>query len=264
VARKLLTGCLVAAGLLVAVTVLSAVVGTVAGLLVMAFSAVGGGAVGPSEKARILAEGISAAINCTAFALLVLLPIGIAGTVWWWRRRQRRAAGAASPPSASPVPYEAPVISEEASRRYEALGFDGLTEPERVWIAVEELQMDVNNGGFDQYYFNSSGDTAWFASAALRTIGADRTATIVERANAVFGPDGPPRDREQRQEALERLRGADDDVLFKSLDDEFFKYPEDLDELLRTYLRREGFARRVLAGPDTSTAPSRSEPPGDG
>ncbi len=59
----------------------------------------------------------------------------------------------------------------------------------------------------------------------------------------MFGPDGPPRDREQRQEALERLRGTDDDVLFKSLDDEFFKYPEDLDELLRTYLRREGLLR---------------------
>jgi len=245
VARKLLTGCLAATGLLVAVTVLSVIFGTVAGLW-HGLGAVGGEAIDPSQKARVLAEGISAAINCTAFAFLVLLPVAAAVAVWWWwlRMRQRRVAGSVSPPSADAAHLEAPpIVSEEASRRYEALGFDGLTEAERVWIAVEDLQTDVNNGGFDQYFLNSSGDTAWFAPAALRTIGAPSMATIVERANAAFGPDGPPRDREQRQEALERLRGADDDVLFKSLDDDFFKYPDDLDELLRTYLRREGLLK---------------------
>ena len=51
--------------------------GTVAGL-VMAFGATGGEAVDPSQKARILAQGISAAINCTAAALLVWLPSAIA------------------------------------------------------------------------------------------------------------------------------------------------------------------------------------------
>ncbi|MBN2194921.1 MAG: DMP19 family protein [Polyangiaceae bacterium] len=184
-------------------------------------------------------------MNCTAFAFVVLLPIGIVMAVWWWRRRWQwqPTAAASSPPSANPKPCEAPILSDEVSRRYEVLGFDGLTEAERVWVAVEELQMDVNNGGFDQYYFNSSGDTAWFAPTALRTIGADKTASIVEKANAMFGPEGPPKDREQSQEALERLRGDDDAVLFAALDDEFFKYPDDVEELLRSYLRREGLLK---------------------
>jgi biopolymer transport protein ExbB len=46
---------------------------TVVGL-VQAFGAVGGESVDPSQKARLLAEGISEAMNCTAFGLLVWLP----------------------------------------------------------------------------------------------------------------------------------------------------------------------------------------------
>src|SRR4029079_17159895 len=43
--------------------------GTIVGLI-KAFGAVGGESVDPSQKARILAEGISEAMNCTAFGLI--------------------------------------------------------------------------------------------------------------------------------------------------------------------------------------------------
>jgi biopolymer transport protein ExbB/TolQ len=43
--------------------------GTIIGLI-KAFGAVGGESVDPSQKARILAEGISEAMNCTAFGLM--------------------------------------------------------------------------------------------------------------------------------------------------------------------------------------------------
>ena len=48
---------------------LSGLFGTITGLI-KAFGAVGGESVDPSQKARILAEGISEAMNCTAFGLL--------------------------------------------------------------------------------------------------------------------------------------------------------------------------------------------------
>ncbi len=48
---------------------LSGLFGTIVGLI-KAFGAVGGESVDPSQKARILAEGISEAMNCTAFGLL--------------------------------------------------------------------------------------------------------------------------------------------------------------------------------------------------
>ena len=46
--------------------------GTIIGLI-KAFGAVGGEAIDPSQKARILAEGISEAMNCTAFGLIVAI-----------------------------------------------------------------------------------------------------------------------------------------------------------------------------------------------
>jgi biopolymer transport protein ExbB/TolQ len=53
--------------------------GTIVGLI-RAFGAVGGEAVDPSQKARILAEGISEAMNCTAFGLIsaIIALIGFA------------------------------------------------------------------------------------------------------------------------------------------------------------------------------------------
>lgn len=48
---------------------LSGLFGTIIGLI-KAFGAVGGESVDPSQKARILAEGISEAMNCTAFGLI--------------------------------------------------------------------------------------------------------------------------------------------------------------------------------------------------
>jgi len=48
---------------------LSGLFGTIVGLI-KAFGAVGGESIDPSQKARILAEGIAEAMNCTAFGLL--------------------------------------------------------------------------------------------------------------------------------------------------------------------------------------------------
>lgn len=48
---------------------LSGLFGTIVGLI-KAFGAVGGESIDPSSKARILAEGIAEAMNCTAFGLI--------------------------------------------------------------------------------------------------------------------------------------------------------------------------------------------------
>ena len=56
---------------------LNGLLGTVTGLIT-SFGAVSGACVDPSQKARILAEGISEAMNCTAFGLGVAI-IGLIG-----------------------------------------------------------------------------------------------------------------------------------------------------------------------------------------
>lgn len=56
-------------GLFANLAMLCGLFGTIVGLI-KAFGAVGGESIDPSQKARILAEGISEAMNCTAWGLL--------------------------------------------------------------------------------------------------------------------------------------------------------------------------------------------------
>jgi hypothetical protein len=66
--------------ILIVVAAAYGALGTLAGL-VMAFGAVGGENIDPAQKARILAEGIAQAMNCTAFGLLIWVPSAIAALV---------------------------------------------------------------------------------------------------------------------------------------------------------------------------------------
>lgn len=75
------------AGLLAAAVVFGAL-GTAVGFI-KGFGAVGGESVDPSQKARILAERISEAMNCAALGLLVGLPSAVALLVLTRKRRTR-------------------------------------------------------------------------------------------------------------------------------------------------------------------------------
>jgi biopolymer transport protein ExbB/TolQ len=63
--------------LLANLAMLSGLLGTVTGLI-KSFGAVAGGSIDPSQKATILANGISEAMNCTAFGLGVAI-VGLIG-----------------------------------------------------------------------------------------------------------------------------------------------------------------------------------------
>jgi hypothetical protein len=130
-------------------------------------------------------------------------------------------------------------LLERIRRKVDKSRGPALTEPERtVWL-IMELEADVNNGGFDQYFFNEAGNHAGEAPAALRKIGASRCAQLVERALAVFGPRGPNADRDARQERLMALPESATDRL-DALDSEFYTYPDDTTHLLAVYARKHG------------------------
>jgi hypothetical protein len=124
---------------------------------------------------------------------------------------------------------------DSALARLEADGYASLSAIERLLVAIWWLEADVNNGGFEQYYFNSGGDFATMAPSALREIGAHEMARIVDEANAHFGPVGPSTSRDDRQVALERIRDAHPDA-FELLNARFWTYPDDLAALLATSL----------------------------
>jgi hypothetical protein len=121
--------------------------------------------------------------------------------------------------------------------RFWRLDFDDLSQAEQVFRAIWELEGDVNNGGFDQYFFNSSGDTAFAVVDALKAIGARQIAGIVAQANGIFPSSCPPRDRDKRQALLDTF-GPEKKALLERLDQEFFRYPDNLTELLYEYVKR--------------------------
>jgi len=48
------------------------------------------------------------------------------------------------------------------------------------------VEGEVNNGGFNQFYFNSSGLYAHLAPEAFKLVGADKLAELMQRANNVY------------------------------------------------------------------------------
>ena len=114
--------------------------------------------------------------------------------------------------------------------------FELLGETDRVIVAVWALDGEVNNGGFEQFYFNSSGDYAYFVPSALNLINANQTAEIVQEANQEFGPQGPSRNRDDRQELLELLSADEDERLFDSYDKRFYSCHDNLDVLLTEFV----------------------------
>ena len=135
------------------------------------------------------------------------------------------------------VDKNALLISLSERGRFWKLDFDDLTHPEQVFRAIWELEADVNNGGFHQYFGNSSGDTAFAVVDALETIGAHEMARVVADAKRVFPGSSPPRDWTEREAALDSLSADQEDFLDR-LDRAFFAYPDDLTELLYDYVRR--------------------------
>ena len=124
---------------------------------------------------------------------------------------------------------------EAACTKFTGHNFDQLTEAERVLVAIWGLEAEVNNGGFDLYYFNGAGAQARHAPPALRKIGAHAMAEIVERANSLFGEQGPPEDDHLRREALRALTHANK-AEWDDLDRSFYAYPDDVSGLLEQYL----------------------------
>ena len=101
---------------------------------------------------------------------------------------------------------------------------------------VNELEDQVNNGGFHQFFNNSSGDDTAETVEALEAIGAAQVAGILIRAASKFPGNMPPKDRTQRLEVLwGRFPKTDE---FGALDAEFFAYPEDLSGLVAAYKHR--------------------------
>ena len=110
-----------------------------------------------------------------------------------------------------------------------------LSLPERFFYITQSLEMEVNNGGFDQFFLNSSGDFSNELVNAFLEIGAVKTAEICKKAVSIF--DGKvPGDRDDRDDVISN--NEEFEAILDECDQAFFEYEEDLDALNYAYVMK--------------------------
>ena len=108
-------------------------------------------------------------------------------------------------------------------------------EEQTIYICMC-LEGEVNNGGFDQFLYNSSGDYAHRAEECLRAIGAHKTADICRIAFSAFGKP-IPENRSQRMDFLEEMESDEICDILSDCDEQFYQYPDPLDKLCYQYIQ---------------------------
>lgn len=120
-----------------------------------------------------------------------------------------------------------------------------LSEPEQIFFVVFELETQVHNGGFVQFFGNDIGRFTSLASASYRAIGAEKAAAIVEQAVTVVGHHIDWNDDEARHVAIEALTEMQLAALGK-LDEAFWIWPDDLSRLLYAFVQSHGHEFKTL------------------
>ena len=112
-----------------------------------------------------------------------------------------------------------------------------LTEPQKIFYYNQNLEREINNGGFNQFFCNSSGDNTHETILSLKTIGAEKTATILQKAIEQFPNKTVPKDRVIRTEIVEKIEEFANEI-WNLLDEEFFNYEDDLNSLNLEFVKK--------------------------
>jgi hypothetical protein len=126
------------------------------------------------------------------------------------------------------------VFEEALDQKAARVGEHALSDEERIVLAVEALEREVDNGGYAQFFENSSREYAPMIVASLQRIGCRETATITEKAIKALGTarltaggikSVMAKNDEQRKAKLNQC------------DDEYYKNPEPIAERLFAFIK---------------------------
>jgi len=113
-----------------------------------------------------------------------------------------------------------------------------LSEGKKVIYVTWILEAEVNNGGFNQFYFNSSGQLADLAQDAFKTIGAIQFADLVGQADSIY--HAIKKDLKKYNDGtIESFSKSYDQNPLNDLDDRFYKLYKDepLNQIKVKYIR---------------------------
>jgi Domain of unknown function (DUF4375) len=128
-------------------------------------------------------------------------------------------------------------LSESKRTQFGKVEFSKQSAAQKVFSAIWTLESEVNGGGFADYLSNDQGATASFAPKALKEIGADACADIVNRALAIVCGNKSPTDSAKLKAAIEAMNDKTR-VKLEAVDNDFFAYPDNLTNLLFEFVRK--------------------------
>ncbi len=105
-------------------------------------------------------------------------------------------------------------FEEAVQQKLARLGDASLSDAERVIQSIEALEREVNNGGYSQFFVNSSKEFSAIIVAALKTIGCPETAALTQDAINALGIEGPI-----SIEAVDRVMDKEDEEREEKLND---------------------------------------------
>lgn len=104
---------------------------------------------------------------------------------------------------------------------------------------ISRLEAEVNNDGYNQFYFNSSGQFATALPEALKLVGATQFADLTERANSTFEKD-KSKITEDQDGTVEGFSKSYENNPLNKFDEEFYKLNEakNLQKIQVDYIRK--------------------------
>lgn len=132
-------------------------------------------------------------------------------------------------PQAAIEPLWWSVSIYDSSKQYEE-DLAPFTVPQRYVFAIQWYISEVENGGHDQFFYNSTGIVWKDALEGLKAIGHETAVKILQTAVDRMGGN-PDLDREKRWEQMEELEPE-----FEDLDMEFYAI-EDLTNRIMEYIQ---------------------------
>ena len=112
--------------------------------------------------------------------------------------------------------------------------FTDLNDYEKTFIYIDIFENHTTNGGFEEFFWNSSGQFSHEILEAYEAIGATKTATLIYNAFTAFGEIPIPKDNAFRKKILIDLKSEAWDVL----DQAFYKSKEDIVPLILNFVTR--------------------------
>ena len=112
--------------------------------------------------------------------------------------------------------------------------FTALNDYEKTFIYIDIFENHTTNGGFEEFFWNSSGQFSHEILAAYEAVGATKTATLIYNAFTEFGEIPIPKDNAFRKKILTELNSD----AWETLDQAFYKSKEAIMPLVLNFVAK--------------------------